>query len=223
MNQTLSGRLLVVEGPDFVGRSTHIRLLKERLEAHGVAVMTLGLARSKLLGSLIKREEGGVWGFGGHTRALLYATDLLDQIEHSVRPALTAGYVVVADRYIYTPIIRETVRGVDGKWLRDLYAGVPEPTSIILLDAKPRRQLDRLLRDSGVHKLTRYESGSDLGFERSPTRSFLKYQKRLRKKFKEMSDEWGLTIINTEHPVPDVHEEIWNAFLPAVQNLIQEL
>ncbi len=207
----------------FVGRSTHIRLLKERLEAHGVAVITLGLARSKLLGPLIKRKESGVLDFGGKTRALLYATDLLDQIEHNVRPALTAGYVVVADRYIYTPIIRESIRGVDGDWLKDLYTGVPEPTRIILLDAKPRRQLDRLLRDTGVHKLTRYESGTDLGIERSPTRSFLKYQKRLRKQFKEMSDEWGLTIINTERPVPEVHEEIWNTFLPAVEDLMQEL
>ena len=39
---TTEGKLIVIEGPDHVGRSMHARLLSERLKAHGVAV-TLSL------------------------------------------------------------------------------------------------------------------------------------------------------------------------------------
>ena len=42
----LPGRLIVLEGTDGVGRSTHVRLLTEWLEARGYAVVNTGLRRS---------------------------------------------------------------------------------------------------------------------------------------------------------------------------------
>ena len=41
----LGGKLIVIEGPDHVGRSMHARLLSERLKAHGVAVSIVGERR----------------------------------------------------------------------------------------------------------------------------------------------------------------------------------
>ena len=72
----LGGKLIVIEGPDHVGRSMHARLLSERLKAHGVAVSIVGLARSELLGKLIKSSNPGLHQLNWRTRALLYATDL---------------------------------------------------------------------------------------------------------------------------------------------------
>jgi dTMP kinase len=219
----MNGRLLVIEGPDFVGRSTHVRLLTARLEAHGVAVVTLGLKRSVLLGDLLKRAGPALLDFGGHTRALLYATDLHDQIEHAVRPSLEAGFVVVADRYHYTVAIRESARKVNPAWLQALFEDLPEPSGVVVLSATPRRQLDRLLRDSGVHQLTRYEAGSDLHFSRSPTLSFLKYQGRLRKEFFALAKSRRWPVIDTERPVPEVHEAVWAAFAPCLDGMIQPI
>ena len=54
---TTEGKLIVIEGPDHVGRSMHARLLSERLKAHGVAVSIVGLARSTLLADLIKSSN----------------------------------------------------------------------------------------------------------------------------------------------------------------------
>ena len=76
---TTGGKLIVIEGPDNVGRSMHARLLRERLEAHGIAVAVVGLARSELLGDLIKRSHSDIHQLNWRTRALLYATDLHDQ------------------------------------------------------------------------------------------------------------------------------------------------
>eukprot|EP01069_Polyplicarium_translucidae_P012376 Polyplicarium_translucidae@DN5139_c0_g1_i1.p2 len=175
------GRLLVIEGPDYVGRSTHARLVAERLEAHGVPVVTTGLARGSLIGGLIKGANLGIHDHGAHTRSLLYATDLYDQVEHLVRPTMAAGYVVVADRWKWTPKIRESVRGADADWLAEIYCELPDPDAVVVLDAKPRRLLDRVLRTRGVSRLARYESGWDLGLASGPTESFLDYQRLLRK------------------------------------------
>ena len=46
----LQGKLIVIEGPDAVGRSTQIRGLKPWLEEAGHAVLDTGIARSALAG-----------------------------------------------------------------------------------------------------------------------------------------------------------------------------
>ena len=48
--EELKGRLIVLEGTDGVGRSTHIGLLKLWLENNGHAVLDTGMTRSALAG-----------------------------------------------------------------------------------------------------------------------------------------------------------------------------
>ncbi len=50
----LHGKLIVIEGPDAVGRSTQIALLRRWLEREGHAVLDSGMARSALAGKGIK-------------------------------------------------------------------------------------------------------------------------------------------------------------------------
>jgi dTMP kinase len=50
----LQGKLIVIEGPDAVGRSTQIGLLRRWLEQEGHAVLDSGMARSALAGKGIK-------------------------------------------------------------------------------------------------------------------------------------------------------------------------
>ena len=45
-----SGKLIVLEGADGVGRSTHIALLRAWLESRGHAVLDTGMTRSVLAG-----------------------------------------------------------------------------------------------------------------------------------------------------------------------------
>ena len=45
--EELKGKLIVLEGTDGVGRSTHIGLLKQWLENHGHAVLDTGMTRSR--------------------------------------------------------------------------------------------------------------------------------------------------------------------------------
>lgn len=125
----LPGKLIVIEGTDGVGRTTHINLLHDWLESQGRGVLVTGLSRSPLIGEGLQAAKQNKL-LGRLTMALFYATDFADRLEHEIIPALRAGFVVLADRYVYTLIARDTVRGTDAKWLRDLFGFALIPDAV---------------------------------------------------------------------------------------------
>jgi hypothetical protein len=123
----LKGKLIVLEGPDGSGRSTQTGFLTEWLERRGHAVEHVGLKRSTLVAEeLAEAKHGNV--LSPRTLSLFYATDFADQLEHRIIPALRAGFVVLADRYIYTLMARDMVRGADLPWLQSVYSSPSYPT-----------------------------------------------------------------------------------------------
>jgi len=218
-----AGKLIVIEGPDHVGRTLHTRLLSARLKANGIATHTIGLARSDLMGALVKSRTADIHQLNWRTRSLLYATDLHDQIKHEAEPLLGAGFVVIADRYTLTPRIREHVRGGDGDWIGSLYLNTPEPDAMIILHAGPRRLLNRIMFGERLEALNHFEAGMDLALSTSITSSFLQYQKILRNKFQEEGKKVGATMIPTRHTVEDVHDKIWESVEPVVEHMLQPI
>ncbi|MDP9210805.1 MAG: hypothetical protein M3N27_02305, partial [Thermoproteota archaeon] len=107
----IKGRFIVIEGPDASGRSTQIELLSSKLEADGHAVLNAGLRRSELIGQGILEAKRN-FVLGRKTISLFYAADFADQLENKIIPGLRAGYIVLSDRYIYTLMAREAVRGI---------------------------------------------------------------------------------------------------------------
>src|SRR6187551_781814 len=119
-NALFTGKLFVIEGADGSGRSTQISALAEWLELNGYAVRHMGLRRSPLLAEDIEHAKQSTL-LTHTTMSLFYATDFFDQLVHEIFPALRAGYVVLADRYVYTLMVRDIVRGADPAWTRNLY------------------------------------------------------------------------------------------------------
>jgi dTMP kinase len=115
-----SGKLIVLEGADGVGRSTHTALLRSWLESRGHAVLDTGMTRSVLAGRGIKEAKLG-HTLGRLTMQLFYATDFVDRLENDMLSALRAGFVVLTDRYVYSAIARAEVRGIDASWIRSIY------------------------------------------------------------------------------------------------------
>ena len=116
----LPGRLIVIEGTDGVGRSTIISILKDYLEANGWGVVDSGLRRSPLVGPGIDQAKEG-HTLDPITLNLFYATDFWDRFERIMLPALQAGMVVLADRYIFSLMARAIVRGAPREWLEQIY------------------------------------------------------------------------------------------------------
>lgn len=199
------GKLIVIEGPDSSGRSTQITLLTSQLEADGHAVLNTGLKRSELVGEGILEAKRNAT-LGKKTLALFYAADFADQLEQKIIPALEAGYVVLADRYIYTLMARNTVRGISRKWSHDLYGFALVPDQIYYLMVDPHTLVHRVFEKNS--SLDYYESGSDLGLSDDMFESFILYQQKIAKEFQVMQKMYGLAPIDGDKTVEEINVDL---------------
>lgn len=201
----LAGRLIVVEGADGSGRSTQIAMLVEWLEGSGHATVQVGLKRSTLVSEELEQaQEGNI--LSRTTLSLFYATDFADQLENIILPALKAGFIVLADRYIYTLMARDMVRGMDEPWLKNLYGLAVEPDAVFYLNVPPEELVQRNFAKNAA--LDYWESGMDLGLSRDMFDSFMKYQTAMQNTFRQLQSTYGFTIVDGLRSVEAVNAEL---------------
>jgi dTMP kinase len=200
-----AGKLFAIEGADGSGRSTQIGMLSQWLEANGYAVRHMGLRRSNLVSEeLEEAKQGNV--LTHTTMSLFYATDFFDQLVHEIVPALRAGLIVIADRYIYTLMARDLVRGADRTWTRNLYSPALVPDSVFYFRVGAAQLVERNFQKNST--LDYWESGMDLGLSRDMFSSFVKYQRLLQNEFQKMQEEYGFEIINGNSRVETIQREL---------------
>jgi dTMP kinase len=187
-----TGKLIVIEGTDGVGRSTQAFMLKEWLEVQGYAVLETGWTRSKLIGQAITDAKAG-HSLHRLTYCLMYATDLADRLEYQIIPALKSGFIVLADRYIYTAIARGIARGADRQWLRDLYGFALVPDLVFYLQLPVSDLVQRVL---AAGKMNYWESGLDMNYGDDIYESFIAYQSELTREFDVMAEEYQFTTLD---------------------------
>ena len=201
----LAGRLIVVEGADGSGRSTQIAMLMGWLEGCGHATVQVGLKRSTLVSEeLDQAKKGNI--LSRSTLSLFYATDFADQLENSILPALKAGFIVLADRYIYTLMARDLVRGMDAKWLENLYGIALAPDAVFYLKVSPEVLVQRNFAKDFA--LDYWESGMDLGLSRDMFDSFLKYQALMANQFERLQSTYGFSILDGDRSPEEVNAEL---------------
>lgn len=201
----LAGKLIVVEGADGSGRSTQTARLVEWLETGGHATVQVGLKRSSLVSEELQlAQQGNI--LSRTTLGLFYATDFADQLENIIIPALKAGFIVLADRYIYTLMARDLVRGMDEAWLKNLYSIALVPDAVFYLAVDAEELVQRNLAKSA--SLDYWESGMDLGLSRDMFDSFVKYQTAMQTAFLRLQKTYGFTIVNCNRSVDEVNEEL---------------
>ena len=173
------------------------------LETNGHPTVQVGLKRSTLVSSeLEKAQHGNI--LSRTTLSLFYATDFADQLENIILPALKAGFIVLADRYIYTLMARDMVRGMDEKWPKNLYGIAPVPDAVFYLSVEPEELVQRNLSKNAT--LDYWESGMDIGFSLDVFDSFLKNIKRKCRKLSAsckkptISTSWMPTAPRTPSP-----------------------
>lgn len=211
----LKGKLIAIEGTDGVGRSTHIELLQNWLEVQGYGVITTGWTRSNLMSKTIEMAKAGNildrWSL-----SLLYATDFADRLEHQIIPALRSGFVVLADRYIYTAFARDFVRsGGDRPWIRDVFGFALVPDLVCYLRIDVETLALRVIESKGMNY---WESGMDLRLGTDLYSSFKKYQSLLIKEFDQMADEFHFEVIDARKPPEDIQEELRARIHPLLAN-----
>lgn len=211
----LVGKLIVVEGADGSGRSTQMEGLTNFLEQRGYAVVNVGLRRSTLVSSELEdAKQGNV--LGKQTLSLFYATDFADQLENRIIPALRAGYVVLADRYIYTLMSRDRVRGMSKDWLESLYGIAIIPDKVFYLRVSPENLVERNFQKHGT--LDYWESGMDLGLSQDMFESFLKYQRKIQQEFQNMQKQFNFHVINGNRGRRSVAKELQQEVLDVLEH-----
>lgn len=201
----IRGKLVVIEGPDKVGRSTQIAELKRWLESRGSAVIETGFTRSELAGKGIKQAKQG-HTLGSNTLFLYYATDFADIVEGHIIPGLRSGYIILADRYIYSAIARAVVRGADPQWIREVYGFAPVPDAVLYLKIGINGLIERTINSGKGFNY--WESGMDLRLGNDMFDSFKEYQSRVLKQFDSMVGEYGFQVIDANRPADEVGDDL---------------
>ena len=201
----LQGKLIAIEGPDAVGRSTQISLLRRWLEQEGHAVLDSGMARSALAGRGIKMAKTGNT-LGPITMTLFYATDFADRLENEIIPALRAGFVVLIDRYIFSIMARAIARREDRRWIEQAAGFALVPHAVYYLRAEVETLVSRVVMGRGAFDY--WESGMDVRFGPDMYESFVRYQTRLIRALDSMVEPYGFTVIDAGQPIERIFREL---------------
>lgn len=219
----ITGKLIVVEGIDGSGKSTQIRLLEKWLRFKDMPVFLTEWNSSdaiKEVTSKGKKKEK----LTPTTFSLLHATDFADRYERNIFPLLRAGYIVLADRYIYTLMARDAVRKINRRWSHNLYGFAIKPDLVFYLDVEPKELLRRRFEKNMI--LDYYESGEDLGLTDDILESFLLYQQKIKQEFIRMQKIYGILQIDGNRPIESVIMDLKNKidqFLAKEQNNINSI
>jgi dTMP kinase len=187
------GRLFIVEGIDGSGKSTQLSLLHKWLEAKGYGVVFSEWNSSPLVKDTTKLGKKKKM-LTPATFSLIHCTDFADRTEKSILPLLKAGAVVLCDRYVYTAFARDVARGMDRKWVRDLYDFAVKPTVAFYFRVPLETAIGRITAARDCLKY--YEAGLDLGLGDDPVESFRIFQGRILDEYERMVPEFGLTVID---------------------------
>ena len=200
----LPGKLIVLEGSDGVGRSTQTQLLRHWLEDEGFAVSDTGLRRSGLTQKGLDEAKNG-HTLSRITMSLFYATDFADRLENQIIPALEAGFVVLSDRYFYSIMARDIVRGADPEWARKVYGFALKPDLILYLKADITDLVSRLIHGRGLNY---WEAGMDIHLADNLFDSFVDYQSKIGMQFNQLAKEYKFVTIDAGRPVTEVFSDL---------------
>src|SRR6184192_4986457 len=183
------GKLFVVEGIDGSGKTTQLGLLAKWLSAAGRPVFVTEWNSSALVKAATKsgKKKNSLTPM---TFSLLHATDFADRLLYNIIPPLKAGMIVLADRYTYTAFARDVARGVDRRWVRELYSFAVKPDLVLYFRVPIDVSLDRLM--ARRMKLRFYEAGMDLGWSANPVESFRQFQGKVLDEYDQIVQEFGM-------------------------------
>ena len=198
------GVLICVEGIDGSGKSTQIELLYSWLKSKNVDVILTQWNSSELIANTTKKAKKKNL-LSGRTFSLLHAVDFADRLERTIKPALKAGFVVLADRYVYTAFARDVARNVDPKWVRNLYGFAVKPDITFYFDVSPKDSLDRICSN---RQPKFYEAGMDMKLSNNPYKSYVLFQNRIVEQYKNMIDEFNLIKIDAMNSIHKKQELI---------------
>ncbi len=204
------GRLVVLEGIDGAGTTTHVARLAEKLRSVRVPVRMTREPSDGPVGTLVRQVlTGRLVAPGGRapgwqTMALLFAADRMDHVESTIEPFIAEGGVVLSDRYDASSLAYQSVSsGAHARdaleWIRTLNRFVRRPDLTIVLDVPPEIAAER--------RLSRGEA-AQLYDQNEVQRALAEFYRHLDRHIP--GDR--IAVIDASGPIEDVQERIWAVY-----------
>jgi len=214
----LPGKLFIVEGIDGSGKSTQLDLLHKWLVSEGYAVVFSEWNSSPIVRRTTKKgkKEMSLTPLSFH---LIHAADFAHRTERHILPALKAGAIVLADRYIYTAFARDGARGMDPEYIRKVYSFAVTPTIAFYFKVSLKESVQRIM--AGRPRLKYYEAGMDLGLDPDPYQSFRIFQGRIKDLYDGMVEEFGLTVVDATRPLVEQQQTVRQMVEPFLEGALK--
>ncbi len=146
--------------------------------------------------------------------SLIHATDFANRSESYILPLVKAGAIVCADRYAYTAFARDVARGVNRRWVRNLYRFALRPDLAFYFRVPLDVAVQRIL--GGRDAIKYYEAGMDLGLSRDVVESFRIFQGRILDEYEAMVGEMGFHVIDATLSIEEQQQQMRETVLEAL-------
>lgn len=198
------GLFITFDGPNGAGKSSIIIGVKTQLAQMSFEIIKTKEPTSSQLGQFVKNAEED---YNGFILACLIAADRYFHIEHEILPAISAGKIVLCDRYVESSLVLQRLDGVEIDFIWLLNSFVVKPDLSVILLAQP---------DTLAHRLAQRTQFSR--FEKSKSRiDELKYYKEAA----EFLSQHGFNIMLIENDTTPIEENI-KRVVTVIQILIEK-
>lgn len=191
------GWLVVVDGVDGSGRATQLDLLEAWLRVEGYGVVRTTWNSSKLVARTIAeaRRQNSLTPL---TYSILHATDVAERQESEILPALRAGFVVLADRYVFTAFARDIARGVDRDWIYNLFGFALRPDLSIYLRIAAEPSMARVMGIGGEASAREADENAAV---RGAIGSFRQFQEHVIREYERLVEPFDLIPLDASLPI----------------------
>jgi len=207
------GKLIVFEGLDGSGKTTHLINLRRRMVSLGIRCVEAREPSDSPVGLIARSAGKGKISLENETMALLYAADRIEHIVKDLLPALEKGITVLCDRYYHSNFAyqsdapyseppcsgsaRESTPLARVLNYNEVAMGLLRPDMTVFLDVPPEECMKRLSEDRA--ETEKYENLEKL---KSVRENFLR-------NFEAMGDRERIVVIDASGSEANIFEKIW--------------
>ncbi|HEY2934385.1 MAG TPA: dTMP kinase [Acidobacteriota bacterium] len=202
------GFLVAFEGADGSGKTTQRKLFKDWLRSEGQDVVSTKWKSSPVIKPLIKARKAAQ-ALSPEEFCLLHAADFRHRLENVILPALWNGKMVVADRYMFTGLARDSARGLELDWLLQVYLPLFWPDMVFYFSVSPETSRTRI---AATRAPKFYEAGMDVTNSEDPFESHRQFISRVIQEYDALALIFQFITVDAEQSIYDQHQMIRRLF-----------